>query len=99
MNKLFIAGALALAATSNTLVLPAQADSRHERREDAADRIERAFRNDRWLSRFKLGADTVGRRIELEGRVDSFRQKQHAIKLAQSEAPRQEIDAHRLVVR
>lgn len=100
MNKLYIAGVLALAAGTGTLTMPAQADMRHEHHlENAADRIERAFHNDRWLSKYNLDADTVGNRIELRGTVHSERSRQHAITVAQDAAPRAIIDAHRLWVR
>jgi hypothetical protein len=112
MNKLFIAGLLALTATT-TAISSAEArpgdsryerryerrdDRREDRREAYADRVERALERDGQLRRFDLDSDDRGRSIEIRGRVNTRYQRDRALSIARRTAPGFNI-INRIVVR
>lgn len=83
MKKLWILGTLALVP----LALPtaARADKRQER---VADRVEKRLENAPALRGFSFNVQTVGRYLDLRGRVRTEAQRRRAGFLARREAPR-----------
>lgn len=70
----------------------AQAKGRkHPNLEHTADAIKRILRHDGYLKRFKLDTDTVGNHIELDGKVNTYKQRGRAFTLARRFAPRYQI--------